>query len=282
MTVTPSPSVIPHARLNDGHEMPLVGLGTYKLTGPDAVTIIRRAIECGYRHFDTASLYSNEEEVGRAVRDAIAAGDVTREELTITSKLWNDDQPRATEAFQESLRRLGLDYVDLFMVHWPWPQNGTFVAAYEALLEQREAGLIRSVGVANFYEETLDELIAATGVAPAVNQVELHIGFTQPELRDYHARHGILTEAWAPLGRGEALGGPEVAQIAEAYGATSAQMALVYLVSQGISIIPKTSSADRLEQNFTAAGIQLDARAVELLDGIPGGRQSNDPRVFPG
>ena len=282
MTVTPSPSVIPHARLNDGHEMPLVGLGTYKLTGPDAVTIIRRAIECGYRHFDTASLYSNEEEVGRAVRDAIAAGDVTREELTITSKLWNDDQPRATEAFQESLRRLGLDYVDLFMVHWPWPQNGTFVAAYEALLEQREAGLIRSVGVANFYEEALDELIAATGVAPAVNQVELHIGFTQPELRDYHARHGILTEAWAPLGRGEALGGPEVAQIAEAYGATSAQIALAYLVSQGISIIPKTSSADRLEQNFTAAGIQLDARAVELLDGIPGGRQSNDPRVFPG
>ena len=282
MTVTPSPSVIPHARLNDGHEMPLVGLGTYKLTGPDAVTIIRRAIECGYRHFDTASLYSNEEEVGRAVHDAIAAGDVTREELTITSKLWNDDQPRATEAFQESLRRLGLDYVDLFMVHWPWPQNGTFVAAYEALLEQREAGLIRSVGVANFYEETLDELIAATGVAPAVNQVELHIGFTQPELRDYHARHGILTEAWAPLGRGEALGGPEVAQIAEAYGATSAQIALAYLVSQGISIIPKTSSADRLEQNFTAAGIQLDARAVELLDGIPGGRQSNDPRVFPG
>lgn len=282
MTVTPSPSVIPHARLNDGHEMPLVGLGTYKLTGPDAVTIIRRAIECGYRHFDTASLYGNEEEVGRAVRDAIAAGDVTREELTITSKLWNDDQPRATEAFQESLRRLGLDYVDLFMVHWPWPQNGTFVAAYEALLEQREAGLIRSVGVANFYEETLDELIAATGVAPAVNQVELHIGFTQPELRDYHARHGILTEAWAPLGRGEALGGPEVAQIAEAYGATSAQIALAYLVSQGISIIPKTSSADRLEQNFTAAGIQLDARAVELLDGIPGGRQSNDPRMFPG
>lgn len=282
MTVTPSPSVIPHARLNDGHEMPLVGLGTYKLTGPDAVTIIRRAIECGYRHFDTASLYGNEEEVGRAVRDAIAAGDVTREELTITSKLWNDDQPRATEAFQESLRRLGLDYVDLFMVHWPWPQNGTFVAAYEALLEQREAGLIRSVGVANFYEEALDELIAATGVAPAVNQVELHIGFTQPELRDYHARHGILTEAWAPLGRGEALGGPEVAQIAEAYGATSAQIALAYLVSQGISIIPKTSSADRLEQNFTAAGIQLDARAVELLDGIPGGRQSNDPRVFPG
>lgn len=282
MAVTPSPSVIPHARLNDGHEMPLVGLGTYKLTGPDAVTIIRRGIECGYRHFDTASLYSNEEEVGRAVRDAIAAGDVTREELTITSKLWNDDQPRATEAFQESLRRLGLDYVDLFMVHWPWPQNGTFVAAYEALLEQREAGLIRSVGVANFYEETLDELIAATGVAPAVNQVELHIGFTQPELRDYHARHGILTEAWAPLGRGEVFGGPEVAQIAEAYGATSAQIALAYLVSQGISIIPKTSSEDRLEQNFTAAGIQLGAHEVELLDGIPGGRQSNDPRVFPG
>ncbi|MDK8796035.1 aldo/keto reductase [Corynebacterium sp. MSK041] len=282
MIGTPSPSDIPHARLNDGREIPLVGLGTYKLTGPETVNTIRRAIECGYRHFDTAFLYSNEVEVGRAVREAIAAGDVAREDLFITSKLWNDDQPRATEAFNESLRRLELDYVDLFMVHWPWPQNGTFVAAYEALLEQREAGRIRSVGVANFYEETLDELIAVTGVAPAVNQVELHAGFTQPELRDYHARHSILTEAWAPLGRGEILDSPQITQVAAAYGATPAQIALAYHVSRGISVIPKTSSAQRLEENFAAASIALDRESLDLLDTIPGGRQSNDPRIFPG
>lgn len=282
MVGTLSPRDIPHATLNDGHELPLVGLGTYKLTGPDTVNIIRRAIDCGYRHFDTASLYGNEAEVGRAVREAIAAGDVVREELFITSKLWNDDQPRATEAFHESLRRLDLDHVDLFMVHWPWPQNGTFVAAYEALLEQREAGLIRTVGVANFYEETLDELIAATGVAPAVNQVELHAGFTQPELRDYHARHNILTEAWAPLGRGEILDSSQITQVAAAYGATPAQIALAYLVSQGISVIPKTNSAQRLKGNIAAASITLDRESLDLLDTIPGERQSNDPRMFPG
>ena len=189
--------------LNSGVSMPRLGLGTYKLDGPasDTVAVIRRAIELGYRHIDTASLYGNEEAVGQALNDAIRAGDVTREELFVTSKVWNDDQPRAAEAFGESLKRLGLEYLDLFMVHWPWPQNGTFVDAYRALIEVRDRGDLVSVGVANFYEETLEEIINATGVAPAVNQVELHTGFTQPELRAYHADHGILTEAWAPLGR---------------------------------------------------------------------------------
>ncbi|MCQ4627330.1 aldo/keto reductase [Corynebacterium sp. CCUG 65737] len=278
-------SVAPFATLNDGSSLPLIGLGTYKLTGPDAVPIIRRAIELGYRHFDTASMYGNEEILGQTLREAIAAGDVTREELFVTSKVWNDDQHRAGESLEESLTRSGLDYFDLFLVHWPWPQNGTFITAYEQLLSAREAGTIRSVGVANFYEEVLAELIDATGVAPAVNQVEMHTGFTQPDLRAFHDRHGIITEAWAPLGRGEVLGGEVVRRVVDKHaesGATAAQVALAHLMAHGVSVIPKTSDPQRLEENLGAVHLELDSDDVRSLDGVVGARQSNDPRVFPG
>lgn len=270
--------------LNSGVSMPRLGLGTYKLDGPASgtVALIRRAIELGYRHIDTASLYGNEEAVGQALNDAIRAGDVTREELFVTSKVWNDDQPRAAEAFGESLKRLGLDYLDLFMVHWPWPQNGTFVDAYRALIEVRDRGDLVSVGVANFYEETLEEIINATGVAPAVNQVELHTGFTQPELRAYHADHGILTEAWAPLGRGEILDEPAIAEIAAAHDATAGQIALAHLLAHGISVIPKTANPDRLVENFAALDVTLSSEEVARLDQVQGHRQSKDPREFPG
>lgn len=270
--------------LNSGVSMPRLGLGTYKLDGPasDTVALIRRAIELGYRHIDTASLYGNEEAVGQALNDAIRAGDVTREELFVTSKVWNDDQPRAAEAFGESLKRLGLDYLDLFMVHWPWPQNGTFVDAYRALIEVRDRGDLVSVGVANFYEETLEEIINATGVAPAVNQVELHTGFTQPELRAYHADHGILTEAWAPLGRGEILDEPAITEIAAAHDATAGQIALAHLLAHGISVIPKTANPDRLVENFAALDVTLSSEEVARLDQVQGHRQSKDPREFPG
>ena len=270
--------------LNSGVSMSRLGLGTYKLDGPasDTVAVIRRAIELGYRHIDTASLYGNEEAVGQALNDAIRAGDVTREELFVTSKVWNDDQPRAAEAFGESLKRLGLDYLDLFMVHWPWPQNGTFVDAYRALIEVRDRGDLVSVGVANFYEETLEEIINATGVAPAVNQVELHTGFTQPELRAYHADHGILTEAWAPLGRGEILDEPAITEIAAAHDATAGQIALAHLLAHGISVIPKTANPDRLVENFAALDVTLSSEEVARLDQVQGHRQSKDPRQFPG
>lgn len=270
--------------LNSGVSMPRLGLGTYKLDGPasDTVALIRRAIELGYRHIDTASLYGNEEAVGQALNDAIRAGDVTREELFVTSKVWNDDQPHAAEAFGESLKRLGLDYLDLFMVHWPWPQNGTFVDAYRALIEVRDRGDLVSVGVANFYEETLEEIINATGVAPAVNQVELHTGFTQPELRAYHADHGILTEAWAPLGRGEILDEPAITEIAAAHDATAGQIALAHLLAHGISVIPKTANPDRLVENFAALDVTLSSEEVARLDQMQGHRQSKDPREFPG
>ena len=270
--------------LSSGTTMPRLGLGTYKLDGPasDTVALIRRAIELGYRHIDTASLYGNEEAVGQALNDAIRAGDVTREDLFVTSKVWNDDQFRAAEAFGESLTRLGLEYLDLFMVHWPWPQNGTFVDAYRALIEVRDRGDLVSVGVANFYEEALDEIIDATGISPAVNQVELHTGFTQPELREYHAKHGILTEAWAPLGRGEILSELAITEIAEAHDATPGQVALAHLLAHGISVIPKTANPERLVENFGALDVALSDGEVARLDQVQGHRQSKDPREFPG
>ena len=189
---------IPVTTLNDGYDLPLLGLGTYKLQGADVEPVVRTAIELGYRHIDTAALYGNEVEVGAAVNAAIAAGDVTREELFITTKLWNDDQDRAAEAYQESLARLNLEFIDLYLVHWPWPQHGSYVQAFKQIVQLQGMGQLQSVGVANFYEEVLDEVIAATGVTPVLNQVELHAGFTQPELRSYHSARGIVTEAWAP------------------------------------------------------------------------------------
>ena len=273
---------IPVSTLNDGYELPLIGLGTYKLAGSDVEKIVRTAIELGYRHIDTASLYGNEVEVGKAIADAIAAGDVTREELFVTTKLWNDDQHRAAEAYQESLGRLGLDYLDLYLVHWPWPQRGLYVEAFEQLTKLQGLGQLQSVGVANFYPEVLDDIIARTGVVPALNQVELHVGFTQPELRTYHREKGILTEAWAPLARGENFSSPEIVAISDALGATPAQVVLAYLMRMGCSVIPKTANPQRLVENIGAVDVQLDDAHVAALDSVAGSRMSGDPLTFPG
>ncbi|AKV58831.1 aldo/keto reductase [Corynebacterium riegelii] len=272
---------IPVTTLNDGYDFPLLGLGTYKLEAADVEPVVRRAIELGYRHIDTASLYGNEVEVGKAIRDAIAAGDVTREELFVTTKLWNDDQHRAGEAYQESLKRLGLEFIDLYLVHWPCPQQGRYVSAFEQIVQLQGMGQLQSVGVANFYEEVLDELIAATGVTPVLNQVELHAGFTQPELREYHAQHGIVTEAWAPLARGKNFDAPEIVAVAERHDATPAQVVLAYLMKLGCSVVPKTANLERLEENLGAVGLLLDDADVNSLNSIPGERLWGNPRTFP-
>lgn len=272
---------IPVTTLNDGYDFPLLGLGTYKLEAADVEPVVRRAIELGYRHIDTASLYGNEVEVGKAIRDAIAAGDVTREELFVTTKLWNDDQHRAGEAYQESLKRLGLEFIDLYLVHWPCPQQSTYVSAFEQIVQLQGMGQLQSVGVANFYEEVLDELIAATGVTPVLNQVELHAGFTQPELREYHAQHGIVTEAWAPLARGKNFDAPEIVAVAERHDATPAQVVLAYLMKLGCSVVPKTANLERLEENLGAVELVLDSADVDALNSIPGERLWGNPRTFP-
>ena len=279
---------VPQTTFNDDREMPLLGLGTYKLRGEDLTRSVREAIDLGYRHFDTATLYENEEELGQALASAMKAGDVTRDELFITSKVWHDHhgKGKVDQAFRESLDKLQLDYLDLYLIHWPWPQGGLYVETFEEIARLQGMGQIASIGVANFYEETLQELIAKTGIVPVLNQVELHPGFTQPELREFHDSQGIVTEAWSPLARGVILNNPEVVSVAEKHEITPGQAVLAYLMEKGISVIPKSSRRERLEENFAAAAVELDQEDIAVIDSLDGkegfGRMFKDPREFPG
>lgn len=285
---TPRPTQIPNLTFNDGTEMPQLGLGTYKLRGEECVRVIREAINLGYRHIDTASIYENEEEVGQAIAEAIAAGDVSREELFITTKVWNDchGAEKASASFQDSLRRLGLDYIDLFLVHWPCPQQNLFVETFEAIAKIQGLGSVQSIGVANFYEEALREIVEKTGITPVLNQVELHPGFTQAPLRAVHEELGIITEAWSPLSRGIALQNPIIEGIAAELGATPAQVTIKALLQLGCSVIPKTANPQRLQENLEALNFGLSQEQLDsilVLDDQPGfGRIFKSPWEFPG
>lgn len=280
-------AAVPTITLNDGTEMPQIGLGTWKLRGDDAVRVVREAIELGYRHIDTASSYGNEEAIGQAIRDAIAAGDVSRDELFITTKAWQDEQgtDRIPAAFQDSLHRLGLEYIDLYLVHWPDPAQGKYVESFEAVARLQGLGIVQAIGVANFYEEVLREVVAATGTVPALNQVELHPGFSQAPLRELHEELEIRTEAWSPLGRGIVLMNPVIDEVAREVGKSTAQVALRWAMQLGCSVIPKSGDPRRLAQNIEAASFTLTSAqmdAITALDQQQGfGRVFDDPRNFP-
>ena len=279
---------VPTISFNDDREMPQLGLGTYKLNDDECIRVVREAIDLGYRHFDTATLYKNEGALGTALNQAIDAGDVSREDLFITSKVWHSHHgaQKAEQAFQESMEKLKLDYLDLYLIHWPWPQGGLYVETFESIARLQGMGQIASIGVANFYEEVLEDLIDKTGITPVLNQVELHPGFTQPELREFHHKHGIVTEAWSPLARGVVLNNPEIEKIAAARAATEGQVVLAYLMAKGISVIPKSARSERLKENLAAAELELgkdEIAAIDALEGQEGfGRMFNDPREFPG
>lgn len=242
---------------------------------------MRAAIETGYRHIDTAAIYGNEEAVGRAVADAVKAGDVQREELFITTKLWNADQARGKEAFAESQKKLGIDYVDLYLLHWPCPQADKFVQAYDAMAEIQQAGGATSIGVCNFYPEALDALKQA-GHTPAVNQIEIHPGFSQVEQRADNRDRGIVTEAWSPLGQGQNLTDPTIAKIAAEHGVSVAQAIIRWHIQRGDVVIPRSSKVERVRQNFDVFGFELSAdevSAIEALD-VEDGRIGGDPLTF--
>ncbi|HJG42922.1 aldo/keto reductase [Corynebacterium phoceense] len=279
---------VPNVTFNDDREMPQLGLGTYKLRDDECVRTIREAIEIGYRKFDTATLYKNEEAVGKALKQAMDAGDVTRDEIFVTTKVWHDHHGAdlAPQAFQESIDKLGLDYIDLYLIHWPWPQGGKYVETFDAIARLQGMGQIASIGVANFYEETLDTLIKESGIVPVLNQVELHPGFTQPELRAYHDERGIITEAWSPLARGVVLTNPDIKAIAAKHEVTTGQVVLAYLLQLGISVIPKSARKERLAENFAATELTLTRAEMDVMNSLDGregfGRMFNDPRDFPG
>lgn len=264
-------SAIPSVTLNDGTWFPELGLGTYDLRGEEGIEAIVAAIDSGYRLLDTAVNYENEREVGEAVRRS----GVERGTLLVASKIPGRHHGRqeALDSIKGSLDRLGLDRIDLQLIHWPNPSVGKYVDTWRGLIEAREQGLVRSIGVSNFTEEQLTELIEATGVVPAVNQVELHPYFPQDELRAFHATHGIRTESWSPLAkRSELLTEQILTELATVYDVTPTQIVLRWHTQLGSTPIPKSADADRQRENADVFGFTLTDDQLAAVSALERGR----------
>jgi diketogulonate reductase-like aldo/keto reductase len=268
---------IPTYTLNDGTTLPAIGFGTAGLRGGDAVTATTSALEAGYRLIDTAVNYENESEIGEALRRS----GVARDEVLVTSKIPGRDHryDDAIASTKGSLERLGLDHLDLHLIHWPNPSRDQYVDAWRALVDLREQGLVRSIGVSNFTAEHLDRIIDATGVAPAVNQIELHPLFPQPEMQRVNEERGVITESWSPLGKRQApLDEAPVRAAAEAHGVTPGQVILRWQVQQGNLPIPKSATPSRQRENLDVFGFELDDAEMEAITAL--GR--SDGRLFDG
>ncbi|WP_334172990.1 aldo/keto reductase [Sinomonas sp.] len=273
-------SSAPLIQLASGHAIPQLGLGTWPLGNEEAAEVVATAFELGYRHVDTAENYGNEEGVGEGIRRS----GLPREDVFITTKFnraWHSvDGVR--EAWDNAVRRLGVDYLDLFLVHWPNPGQGTFVEAWEGLIALREQGKVRSIGVSNFTPEHLDAIIGATGVGPDVDQIQLSPYWVQHRARAYHQAHAIVTESYSPIGRGqELLSEPAVAAVAEAHGVSPAQAILRWHTQQGLVAIPKSASRERLEANLAVFDFNLTPEEIRSLDALDGtGPSAADPNEF--
>jgi len=271
--------MVKNITFNDGNSIPQLGYGVWQIEDNGAADAVGTALETGYRHIDTASIYGNEVGVGRG----IATSSVPREDIFLTTKLWNSDQgfEKAIAALDASLERLGTDYVDLYLIHWAMPQQGTYLESWRALIELKKQGKVRSIGVSNFPQAQLREIIADTGVTPAIHQIELHPYFSQEELRKVHEELGIVTEAWSPLGQGgEILKDPVIVEIAGKHGISPAQAVLAWHLAKGIVAIPKSVTPARIAENFTAANVTLDAADIAAIDGLTraDGRIGPDPQ----
>ena len=257
---------IPNISLHDGTEIPQLGVGVFKVDPGEAQRVVTDAIEVGYRHIDTAAIYRNEAEVGAA----IAASGVPRDELFVTTKLWNSDQTRGEEAFQESLDKLGLDRVDLYLVHWPQPMFGEALTAWRSLIKIHESGRATSIGVSNFEISDLEEIISETGIVPTVNQIELHPLHQRRELVEYCNAKGIRVEAWGPLAQGKSdlFERPALLEPAAAHGKTPAQVILRWHAQQGRIIFPKTVRRERLVENAQIFDFELSAVEMAAIDAL--------------
>jgi 2,5-diketo-D-gluconate reductase A len=271
---------IPDCTLNNGVQMPQLGFGVFLVPDAEAERAVAVALRDGYRSIDTAMIYENEEGTGRA----IAAAGIPREELFVTTKLWNADQgyDATLRAFDASLARLGLDYLDLYLIHWPMPSRDTYLDTWKAFERLYADGRARAIGVSNFLVDHLDRLVDAADVVPAVNQIELHPYLPQAELRAFHAGHGIATEAWAPLGQGKGLlDDPALAQIAVKHGKTAAQVVLRWHLRLGNVVIPKSVTPARIAENLDVFDFELDADDLAAIDAIDAGtRLGPDPATF--
>jgi 2,5-diketo-D-gluconate reductase A len=270
----------PFITLNDGSKIPQIGLGTYQAAADRTAKMVETAIGIGYRHIDTAMIYRNEAGVG----DGLRASGVPREDVYITTKLWNTDQGResARAAFNTSLDLLKLDYVDLYLIHWPVPARDLYVESWETLIRLREDGRARTIGVSNFLPDQIDRLIETTGVVPVVNQIECHPAFQQVSARAENAKRKVTVQSWSPLGQGELLGNAVLRTLAEKHDRTVAQIILRWHVQNDLIVIPKTVNEDRMRENVDILTFTLDAddmAKIATLDD-PEGRMGPDPLTF--
>lgn len=262
--------------ISNGVLMDRLGYGLYKVPADDAHGLATLALEAGYRLLDTAAMYGNEEGVGRAVLDAVNAGYVDRGDVFVTSKVWNDSHGyRATlAAFEESLKRLGLEYLDLYLIHWPCPGQDLYVESWRALEELYHSGRVRAIGVSNFQRHHLEKLLSQTEVVPAVNQVELHPLLQQHPLRKFNADHGIVTQAWSPLARGNLLSNPTITHIAAKHERSPAQVILRWHMQTGTAAVVKASSRARIAEN-----LHIDDFTLDAIDMTAIGQLNSDTRV---
>jgi 2,5-diketo-D-gluconate reductase A len=277
MTTNPVPAV----ELNNGVRIPQFGFGVFQIPPEETTQAVRTALEAGYRHFDTAQMYRNEEGVGAG----IAESGVAREDVFVTTKLANDahGHDNAITALEGSLRRLGFEYVDLYLIHWPLPHKDNYVRTWQGFEDILRAGKARAIGVSNFQPAHLDRLAEETSVVPAVNQIELHPALQQTELRGYHQEHGIATEAWSPLAQAEVLDDPVLTDLAEKHGRTAAQVVLRWHIQLGTIVFPKSSSPERIRQNIDVFGFELDDEDMMAIGKLDAGRRTGpDPDTFTG
>ena len=273
-------SPVPTVTLNDGNSIPALGFGVWQVPDDESYAAVAEALKAGYRSIDTAKIYENETGVGRALADS----GIARDELFVTTKLWNDDQgyDSTLRAFDDSLSRLGLDHVDLYLIHWPVPSADRYVDTFKAFQKIKADGRARSIGVSNFTPETLDRLIAETGEVPALNQVELHPRFNQADLRAFHTGKGIATEAWSPLGQGTVLDDESIAKIAAAHGKTTAQVIIRWHLQIGNVVIPKSVTPERIVANFDVFDFELTPDEINTIGSLTraDGRIGPDPYTF--
>jgi 2,5-diketo-D-gluconate reductase A len=277
--MTTETAKIPNIPLRGGAQIPQLGFGVFQVPPGETAEPVSKALATGYRHIDTAAAYENEAEVASGIREA----GLTREEVFITTKCFNDSHghEQAKRACHESLSRLGTDYLDLYLIHWPVPSQDRYVETWKAFVELRDEGLVRSIGVSNFQPEHLDRIIEATGEAPAINQIELHPHFSQTGLRTRHAELDIVTEAWSPLGQGLALEDETIQAIAESHGRTPAQVVIRWHLQLGNVVIPKSVTPERIEENFDVFSFHLTEADMESIHALDRGQRTGpDPETF--
>ncbi|TQO19322.1 2,5-diketo-D-gluconate reductase A [Rhodoglobus vestalii] len=259
---------VPQIKLNDGNSIPQLGFGVFKVDPDETERIVTDALEVGYRHLDTAMIYGNETGVGNAIK----ASGIPRDELFITTKLWNSDQgtDSVRDAMDLSLEKLGLESVDLYLIHWPRPDLDRYLDTWLTMEQLKADGKARSIGVSNFHRPHLEKILAGSETVPAVNQIELHPAFAQRDLRAFGAEIGMHTEAWGPLGQGkyDLFGEPAVQAAAEAHGVSPAQVAIRWHLQSGIIVFPKSNSRERMAENFDVFGFELSGEQMASIDAI--------------